>query len=68
MKPRYLVTAVLCALTFATTAQAQGGAPDDKPTTLLGEQMKAINAAYRALGPLIEAGSADSAMAKVAII
>ena len=68
MKPRYLVAAALCAFTLATTAHAQGGAPDDKPTTPLGEQMKAMNAAYRALGPFIEAGNADSALAKVAII
>lgn len=69
MKPRFLIAAAFCALTFASSAQAQGGgAPDDKPTTPLGEQMKKINAAYRALGPLIEAGSADSALAKVAII
>ncbi|MEO7997042.1 MAG: cytochrome b562 [Gemmatimonadaceae bacterium] len=67
MKPRYLIAAAFCALTLASSAQAQGGG-DDKPTTPMGEQMKLINAAYRALGPLIDAGSADSAMAKVAII
>lgn len=72
MKTRHLVTAVICALTLATGAQAQGGggggAAEQGPTTPLGEQMRLMNAAYRALGPLIDAGNADSAMAKVAII
>lgn len=66
MKQRYILTAVFCALTFASSAHAQP--PADGPTTPLGEQMKQINAAYRALNPLIAAGSADSALAKVAII
>ena len=65
MKNRHILTAVICALAFASSAGAQ---TDDKPTTLLGEQMKAINAAYKALGPFIEAGNADSAMAKAEII
>ncbi|MEO7362783.1 MAG: cytochrome b562 [Gemmatimonadaceae bacterium] len=66
MKQRHILTAVFCALTFASSAHAQ--TPEPGPSTPLGEQMKLINAAYRALNPLITAGSADSAMAKVAII
>ncbi|MEP6833690.1 MAG: cytochrome b562 [Gemmatimonas sp.] len=65
MKQRHIFAAVFCALAFASSANAQ---TDDKPTTPLGEQMKLINAAYRALNPLITAGNADSAIAKVAII
>lgn len=65
MKQRHILTAIIGALAFASSAQAQ---TPEKETTPLGAQMKAINAAYRALGPLIEAGSADSALAKVAII
>lgn len=73
MKPRHILTAIVCALTLATGAQAQGGGGgggggEQGPTTPLGEQMRMMNAAYRALGPLIEAGNADSALAKVAII
>ena len=66
MKQRHILTAVFCALTFASSAHAQ--TPEQGPSTPLGEQMKLINAAYRALNPLITAGSADSAMAKVVII
>lgn len=74
MKHRQLLAAVACAFTFAVNAQAQGGPPggappaNDKPTTPLGNQMRAINGAYRALGRLIEAGNKDSALVQVAII
>lgn len=65
MKLRHFVTTAFCALAFVTSAHAQ---TDDRPTTLLGDQMKLINAAHRALGPIFAAGSADSAIAKIAII
>lgn len=67
MKHRHIFTAVLSAMFFASAANAQPPG-EQGPTTPLGDQMRLINAAYRALGPLIEAGNADSAMAKVAII
>lgn len=66
MKQRHLLSAVFAALAFVSSANAQP--PAQEPSTPLGEQMKLINAANRALNPLITAGNADSAIAKVAII
>lgn len=77
MKTRSILAAAFCAMTLAVSANAQGGGggggggrggEPQGPTTPLGDQMRLINAAHRAIGPLFEAGQADSVAAKITII
>lgn len=64
MKLRHFVTAAVCALVVGSAAPVQAQAPK----TPLGQNMKKLNTAYKALGRAIRAGTAPEALTQVAII